>query len=222
MADNASFASQHVSPADVQISKLSVTFQPPPSAWGRLTKSIGSISKTCPPNKETTSKTIVDGVTAIMPSGSLTAIIGASGSGKTSLLNTIAHRITSRKLKVSGTVTFNGNDNIHAIRNAYIMQQDILLPTLTVRETLQYAADLRLPATTKIERSAAVDRVILELGLKECANTKIGNSAHRGCSGGEKRRVSIGVQLLANPSVLFCDEPTTGQSTFQNFPKFES
>lgn len=55
-----------------------------------------------------------------------------------------------------------------------------------------------------------VDGVILELGLKECAITRIGNYQHNGCSGGEKRRTSIGVQLLSNPSVLFLDEPTTG------------
>src|SRR5699024_1034200 len=88
---------------------------------------------------------------------------------------------------------------------------DVLIPTLTVRETLRYSADLRLPPpTTTEERHAAVERAILELGLKECADTRIGNDAHKGCSGGEKRRTSIGVQMLANPSVLFCDEPTTG------------
>ena len=91
------------------------------------------------------------------------------------------------------------------------MQQDILIPTLTVRETLRYAADLRLPSpSTKKDRYDIVEKVILELGLKECANTSIGNNVHRGCSGGEKRRTSIGVQMLANPSLLFLDEPTTG------------
>jgi ABC-type multidrug transport system ATPase subunit len=95
------------------------------------------------------------------------------------------------------------------------MQQDVLLPTLSVRETLQYAVDLRLPPpSTKEERSAVVEEVILELGLKECAGTRIGNNVHKGCSGGEKRRTSIGVQLLANPSVLFCDEPTTGEARY--------
>jgi ABC-type multidrug transport system ATPase subunit len=82
---------------------------------------------------------------------------------------------------------------------------------LTVRETLQFAADLRLPPpTTEEERKKVVEEVILELGLKECANTRIGNHLRKGCSGGEKRRTSIGVQLLSNPSILFLDEPTTG------------
>jgi ABC-type multidrug transport system ATPase subunit len=91
------------------------------------------------------------------------------------------------------------------------MQKDVLLPTLTVCETLQYAADLRLPPpTTGKERKSLVEEVIMEFGLKNCADTKIGNNEHRSCSGGEKRRTSIGVQLLANHSVLFLDEPTTG------------
>jgi ABC-type multidrug transport system ATPase subunit len=91
------------------------------------------------------------------------------------------------------------------------MQQDCLIPTLTVRETLQYSADLRLREVVgKEERRRIVEEVILELGLKECANTRIGNETAKGCSGGEKRRTSIGVQLLANPAVIFADEPSTG------------
>lgn len=156
-------------------------------------------------------KTLIHSVNADLRPGSLTAIIGGSGSGKTTLLNTMAERIVSSQLHQEGVVTFNGETAVHNVRHAYVMQQDILLPTLTVRETLRYAADLRLPsATERQDRWRIVEEVIRELGLKECADTRIGNSQHRGCSGGEKRRVSIGVQLLANPSVLFLDEPTTG------------
>ncbi|PQK13551.1 hypothetical protein BB8028_0004g04820 [Beauveria bassiana] len=156
-------------------------------------------------------KTLLHSVNADLAPGSLTAIIGGSGSGKTTLLNTMAERIVSSRLHQEGVVTFNGETGVHTVRHAYVMQQDILLPTLTVRETLRYAADLRLPSTTKRQdRWRIVEEVIRELGLKECADTRIGNSQHRGCSGGEKRRVSIGVQLLANPSILFLDEPTTG------------
>ncbi|EJP61762.1 ABC transporter [Beauveria bassiana ARSEF 2860] len=156
-------------------------------------------------------KTLLHSVNADLAPGSLTAIIGGSGSGKTTLLNTMAERIVSSRLHQEGVVTFNGETGVHTVRHAYVMQQDILLPTLTVRETLRYAADLRLPSATKRQdRWRIVEEVIRELGLKECADTRIGNSQHRGCSGGEKRRVSIGVQLLANPSILFLDEPTTG------------
>ncbi|KAL3952046.1 hypothetical protein ACCO45_013763 [Purpureocillium lilacinum] len=156
-------------------------------------------------------KGLLHAVDADLQPGTLTAIIGGSGSGKTTLLNTMAERVSSSRLSEDGVTTFNGVPGVHGVRHAYVMQQDVLLPTLTVRETLQYSADLRLPPSTSArDRHRVVDEVIRELGLKECADTRIGNTQHRGCSGGEKRRVSIGVQLLANPSVLFLDEPTTG------------
>ncbi len=156
-------------------------------------------------------KKILNGVSATMPRGSLTAILGSSGSGKTTMLNTLAHRIGGGRLKATGDILYNGSPKISSVRSAYVMQQDVLLPTLTVRETLLYAAELRLPPpTSSEERRRVVEGVILELGLKECANTRIGNSVHKGCSGGEKRRTSLGVQMLANPSVLFLDEVTTG------------
>ncbi|KAI0128018.1 ABC transporter [Xylariales sp. AK1849] len=158
-----------------------------------------------------TCKTLLCSVNASLQPGSLTAILGGSGSGKTTLLNTIAERMSSSRLSQKESTTFNGSEGVHSVRHAYVMQHDILLPTLTVRETLRYSANLRLPPTTsQEERMRIVEEVILELGLKDCADTRLGSSQHRGCSGGEKRRTSIGVQLLANPSILFLDEPTTG------------
>ncbi|KAK6592492.1 ABC transporter [Botrytis cinerea] len=198
-----------VEPVDVQIRNLSVNVDISPSAF--------SIERWIPRKKAQdgfatpTTKQILHSVSASMPIGTLTAIIGGSGSGKTTMLNTMAERMTSGRLTIGGTTTFNGMEGVHSIRSAYVMQQDVLLPTLTVRETLRYAADLRLPPpTTEKERRNIVEEVILELGLKECADTRIGSTQHKGCSGGEKRRTSIGVQLLSNPSVLFLDEPTTG------------
>ncbi|PQE19330.1 ABC transporter protein [Rutstroemia sp. NJR-2017a BVV2] len=203
------FSLSAVDPVNVQIRNLSVSVDISPSAF--------SIQKYLPRKKgqdgvaTSTTKQILHSVSASMPVGTLTAIIGGSGSGKTTMLNTMAERMTSGRLTIGGTTTFNGMSGVHSVRSAYVMQQDILLPTLTVRETLQFAADLRLPPpTTQEERKKIVEEVILELGLKECANTRIGNTLHKGCSGGEKRRTSIGVQLLSNPSVLFLDEPTTG------------
>ncbi|KAL8932803.1 MAG: hypothetical protein Q9216_006668, partial [Gyalolechia sp. 2 TL-2023] len=156
-------------------------------------------------------KRILHDVSAQIPSGSLTAILGGSGSGKTTMLHALSHRMGGSRLRTGGEILYNGDPHISKIRNAYVMQHDVLLPTLTVRETLLYAAELRLPPpTTPQERRKVVEGVILELGLKECANTRIGNNVHKGCSGGEKRRTSLGVQMLANPSVLFLDEVTTG------------
>ncbi|KAH8904633.1 pleiotropic drug resistance protein [Coniochaeta sp. PMI_546] len=210
-----------VDPVDIQIRDLSVTVDTSPSIWTpstypELLKSGLGRSRDRAPR----TKTLIHSVSASLRPGTLTAILGGSGSGKTTLLNTISERMTSSpRLAQSGTTLFNGQPSVHTVRHAYVMQQDVLLPTLTVRETLQYSADLRLPASTSpADRARVVDEVILELGLKECASTRIGNSQHRGCSGGEKRRVSIGVQMLSNPSVLFLDEPTTGldaSSAFQ-------
>lgn len=111
---------------------------------------------------------------------------------------------------MGGSITFNGHASQAKNNAAYVMQDDVLQPTLTVRETLQYAAELRLPGLNSQERRNAVEETILQLGLKSCADTRIGDTEHKGCSGGEKRRTSIGQQLLSNPSVLFLDEPTTG------------
>ncbi|KAF9870692.1 ABC efflux transporter [Colletotrichum karsti] len=197
-----------VEAVDVQIRDLAVSVDTSPSWFDPATYPELAKAKF---NPQQSSKTLLHHVSASLPAGTLTAIIGGSGSGKTTLLNTLSERMISARLSQGGSITFNGNEGVHNARHAYVMQQDILLPTLTVRETLQYSADLRLPPpTTAEERRRIVEEVILELGLKECANTRIGNSQHRGCSGGEKRRVSIGVQLLANPSVVFLDEPTTG------------
>ncbi|KAG4026291.1 hypothetical protein MFRU_042g00200 [Monilinia fructicola] len=203
------FSLSAVEPVDVQIRNLSVSvdISPPAFSIERLIPRKKAQDGVAPP----TTKRILHSVSASMPIGTLTAIIGGSGSGKTTMLNTMAERMMSGRLTIGGTTTFNGTEGVQSVRSAYVMQQDVLLSTLTVRETLRYAADLRLPPpTTEEDRRKVVEEVILELGLKECADTRIGSTQHKGCSGGEKRRTSIGVQLLSNPSVLFLDEPTTG------------
>ena len=115
-------------------------------------------------------------------------------------------------LTITGNTRYNGSPDLLTVTNAYVTQTDVLLPSLTVRETLFYAASLRLPSsTTSQQHRQLVEEIILELGLKECADTRVGDGSRKGgCSGGERRRVSIGVQMLRNPSVLFLDEPTTG------------
>jgi len=152
-----------------------------------------------------------------VPAGSFLAILGTSGSGKTTLLNTISGR--SEELIVEGDILFNGHKVLpQEIRKSvgYVLQSDQLLPTLTVRETLQYAGLLRLPNTfTKQRKMEIVEEIIGELALRDCANRQIGNtSGKRGISGGELRRVSIGVQMLSNPGVLYLDEPSTGLDSF--------
>ncbi|PFH58955.1 hypothetical protein XA68_13021 [Ophiocordyceps unilateralis] len=109
----------------------------------------------------------------------------------------------------AGTATLNGQLGVQTY-DMPMMQQDILLLTLTARMTLQYAAEMPLPPSTPTcACQRVIGGVIRELGLKDCAEACVGSSQHRGCSGGDKRRVSIVVPLPATPSVLFLDEPST-------------
>lgn len=86
---------------------------------------------------------------------------------------------------------------------AYVTQQDDLIGTLTVRESVHYSANLRLPRNMKsAERRAIVESTIVEMGLQDCADTPVGNWHLRGLSGGEKRRVSIALEILTRPRVL--------------------
>jgi ABC-type multidrug transport system ATPase subunit len=204
-----SISLKNVSPVNIHLRDVSVYVKPRSDVWSDVADFFTSGARR---SSKVSPHVIIDDVSAELPAGSFTAILGSSGSGKTTLLNAVAGRITSKNMAVTGNVTFNGIGDPSRIRSAYVMQDDILLPTLTVRETLQYAVDLRLQSlSTTTEREAVVEETIMELGLKECADTRIGSSTSSLCSGGEKRRASIGVQLLSNPSVLFCDEPTTGE-----------
>lgn len=86
-----------------------------------------------------------------------------------------------------------------------------MIGTLTVRETVSYSARLRLPDNMlRVEKQALIESTIIEMGLQDCADTVIGNWHLRGISGGEKRRVSIALEILTRPRLLFLDEPTSG------------
>lgn len=115
---------------------------------------------------------------------------------------------------MTGTLTANGEKvKPTAFRRnvAYVTQEDALFPTATAREALEFSAKLRLPKnTTKAERETLVNDMINSLGLKRCENTMVGSELIRGCSGGERKRVAIGVELVSNPTCLFLDEPTSG------------
>ncbi|CAL8254089.1 unnamed protein product [Lota lota] len=150
-------------------------------------------------------------------SGQMLAIIGSSGCGKTSLLDIITCRDEGGAAR-RGQVLINGAPSTpQLVRRsiAHVRQDDRLLPHLTVRETLAFVAKLRLPTHfSQAQRDQRVDDVIAELRLRQCAHTRVGNSFVRGVSGGERRRVSIAVQLLWNPGILILDEPTSGLDSF--------
>lgn len=101
---------------------------------------------------------------------------------------------------------------------SYVKQEDVLLGTLSVKETISYSAHLRLPeCLSKEEVNTIVEETISEMGLQDCTNRLIGNWHLRGISGGEKKRVSICLEILTRPSLLFLDEPTTGLDSASAF-----
>ncbi|KAI8892788.1 P-loop containing nucleoside triphosphate hydrolase protein [Globomyces pollinis-pini] len=166
---------------------------------------------------------VLQNITFNAAPGQLIGIMGASGSGKTTLLRALAGRSDH---KLSNAISFDGQPPQSFYDDgscAFVQQKDFLMPYLTVRETLQYTAELKLPSSmTRDEKFKMVESVILELGLKDCADTLIGNNWRKGISGGEKRRVSVGCQLLLNPSLLFMDEPTTGLDAFTSINLIET
>ncbi|KAL6638750.1 hypothetical protein ACP70R_023609 [Stipagrostis hirtigluma subsp. patula] len=144
--------------------------------------------------------------------GQVTAILGPSGAGKSTFLDALAGRIAKGSLE--GSVSVDGRPVTTSYMkqiSSYVMQDDQLFPMLTVLETLRFAAEVRLPPS--LSRAEKLDRVwelIEQLGLQTTAHTYIGDEGTRGVSGGERRRVSIGTDIIHKPSLLFLDEPTSG------------
>jgi len=142
--------------------------------------------------------------------GEIMAIAGPSGAGKSTLLEILAGVIPPSR--VSGEVLVNGQPiNARCFRrlSGYVAQDEALFPLLTVKETLMYSARLRLPGSFHTA-AAIVQELLKQLGLEHVANVRIGSESNRGISGGEKRRVSVGVDLVHDPGVLLIDEPTSG------------
>ncbi|XP_031125372.1 ABC transporter G family member 14-like [Ipomoea triloba] len=164
----------------------------------------------CTGKSSTREKTILNGVTGMVCPGEILAMLGPSGSGKTTLLTALGGRLYG---KLSGKITYNSQPFSGSIKRltGFVAQDDVLYPHLTVKETLLFTALLRLPQSlTREEKTQHVESVITELGLSRCRNSMIGGPLFRGISGGEKKRVSIGQEMLINPSLLLLDEPTSG------------
>ncbi|XP_015081823.1 ABC transporter G family member 9-like [Solanum pennellii] len=161
-------------------------------------------------SKSQEEKIILKGVTGIVFPGEMLAMLGPSGSGKTTLLTGLGGRLSGR---LEGTITYNGMPFKNAMKRytGFVTQDDVLYPHLTVTETLVYTALLRLPKTlSHMDKVAHAEAVISQLGLTKCKDSIIGGPLLRGISGGERKRVSIGQEMLINPSLLFLDEPTSG------------
>ena len=161
--------------------------------------------------------------------------MGPSGSGKTTLLNSLAQR-NGKKMKSRGSVAINGFHVSTAIIqdvSSYVEQEDALIGSLTVRETMDFAARLSLPrsdcssdpenvadlgsSVNAAERARRVNELIVAFGLQNQAETIVGTPIRKGLSGGQKRRLSIASQLITAPKILFLDEPTSGLDSTASF-----
>jgi ABC-type multidrug transport system ATPase subunit len=160
---------------------------------------------------------ILKGVSGISKSSELTAIMGSSGSGKTSLLSILSNQIfPNRKNKISGTVRLNEKTITELDFQSfvkYVMQQDILLPTLTPRETLTFAARLKV-GKNKSEIKSLVNDLLEKLKISNVSDNLVGNELIKGLSGGEKKRLCIGLEMISDPPVLLLDEPTSGLDSY--------
>lgn len=157
-------------------------------------------------------KTIVQPTSGIVRAGHLLAIMGPSGSGKTTLLDTLAGRVVSSH--VSGDVLVNGKALSFEERKrvmSYVAQEDTLMGQFTVTETLRFAA--RFHYGYGLEASVfdkKVSDAVEHMGLTDAADTLVGDIFRKGLSGGQKRRLSIAIELVSEPAIVMLDEPTSG------------
>ncbi|GES57307.1 ABC transporter [Aspergillus terreus] len=159
-------------------------------------------------------RNLIDGSSGSVQAGELVALMGPSGCGKTTLLNVLARRTASSGAKTTGESYVNGaklsNDTFGRI-TSYVEQEDALIGSLTVEETLKFAADLALPRSViKAQRRQRIDTLMTAFGIQNQAATLVGTPIRKGISGGQKRRLSVASQLITCPKILFLDEPTSG------------
>ncbi|CAL1717265.1 unnamed protein product [Somion occarium] len=161
-------------------------------------------------------RTLLDNISGSVKPGQIMAIMGASGAGKSTFLDILARK--RKRGIVSGTTLVNGrevpDDDFKNVMG-FVDQEDTLMSTLTVYETVLYSALLRLPREMSLEaKKFRTLETMHELGILGIKDSRIGNKGRRSISGGEKRRVSIACELVTSPSILFLDEPTSGLDAY--------
>lgn len=155
-------------------------------------------------------KCILQGVQGVIKSSRMTAIMGPSGAGKTTFMNVLCGKVP----RTSGNLWVNGKQcEMHHYKKmiGYVPQDDLMIRELSVREVLMHSAKIRLPSSwSNAEIEEYVDNLILALNLSHVQHTVIGDEVKRGISGGQRKRVNIGIELAAVPICMFLDEPTSG------------
>ncbi|MED6125220.1 hypothetical protein PIB30_066610 [Stylosanthes scabra] len=156
-------------------------------------------------------KQILHGLTGYAQPGKLLALMGPSGCGKSTLLDALSGRL-STNMKRKGKILINGHKQSLAYgTSGYVTQEDAMLSTLTAGETLYYSAQLQFPdSMSAAEKKERADITLREMGLQDAINTRVGGWGAKGLSGGQKRRLSICIEILTRPRLLFLDEPTSG------------
>jgi len=137
--------------------------------------------------------------------------MGPTGSGKTTLLDVLAGRTELDGIDGHVLIDSAKPPKNFKCMTGYVVQDDVVMGTLTIRENFMFSANLRLPKNIgHKEKKQRVEDTIQELGLVKCADSKVGTEFIRGVSGGERKRTNIGMELIIKPAILFLDEPTTG------------
>ncbi|KAM0871200.1 hypothetical protein ACQ4PT_039573 [Festuca glaucescens] len=154
---------------------------------------------------------ILSGISGHAGPGEVLAIMGPSGCGKTTLLDALAGRL-GPGINEAGEILINGRREKLAFgTSAYVTQEIMLMSTLSVREAVYYSAQLQLPETVPAAKKRAhAERVIREMGLSDAMDTRIGGRITKGISGGQRKRLTICIEMLTRPRLLFLDEPTSG------------
>jgi ABC-type multidrug transport system ATPase subunit len=166
-----------------------------------------SLVLTSKKDKNVATRVILDKVSAVIKPGRLLAIMGPSGAGKSSYLNVLGGRTQKNKrLRLFGKIFANGKPvdwRVYRRSCAYVTQDDLLFSNLTVHETMMLAARFRLPKEfTDEQRTSYADEIIAELGLNKVRDVIIGDDRQRGVSGGERKRVQIGVEIISSPPAM--------------------
>ena len=174
-----------------------------------------NINMTLAGTKKEKDRKLLQGVWGEVPAKELSAIMGPSGSGKSSLLNILSGRASSRgRLTIESDIRLNNfavDPTKLSVRKqiAFVAQDDSLQVTSTPREAIRFSAKLRLPrSTTDKQLDKLTTRMLDELGLSKCADTIVGGALIKGISGGERKRTSVGVELVVKPALIFLDEPS--------------
>ncbi|KAJ5240638.1 uncharacterized protein N7469_002229 [Penicillium citrinum] len=182
--------------------------------WKDLTVTVKNRSSGKPLN-------LITEVNGYVKQGELLALMGPSGCGKTTLLNLLARRDASPRAKIRGEVFINGTQidrQTFQLLSSYVEQEDVLIGSLTVKETMKFAADLSLPGyISKDERISRTSKLLQSFGIQKQADTLVGTPIRKGISGGQKRRLSVASQLITSPKILFMDEPTSGLDSTSSF-----